>query len=312
MKISARLQEHMCRLGAKLTFEESAEELNTFMAIEANAKQVERLCHHYGEVLESIDWRGCYNDSIQLKFKLEDPLYVMMDGSMILTREKEHSWKEVKLCRMFLGSDRVTGISKDRSMLSDSLYIGHLGSHQQFLDKVLDSMPSKPCKVFLGDGAKWIWNWVDEYFPGSTQILDYYHCKEHLYEFGKEYFRTHQQSHAWAEQCMDKLKAEQVEAVISEIEQLPTKKKQLEKSRNNLVTYLKNNEKRVNYGKFIKQGYMVGSGAIESANRDVIQKRLKLSGQRWTMEGAKQMLNIRTCYKTAGMKILKNLITNAA
>ncbi|MEE9373912.1 MAG: hypothetical protein V3V00_12750, partial [Saprospiraceae bacterium] len=43
----------------------------------------------------------------------------------------------------------------------------------------------------------------------------------------------------------------------------------------------------------ILQGYMIGSGAIESAHKTVIQRRMKLSGQRWSMKGAKNMLNLR-------------------
>ena len=40
---------------------------------------------------------------------------------------------------------------------------------------------------------------------------------------------------------------------------------------------------------------IIGSGAIESAHRTVIQKRMKLSGQRWSKQGAQHMLNLRTC-----------------
>ncbi|GHT63448.1 hypothetical protein AGMMS50239_19440 [Bacteroidia bacterium] len=49
-------------------------------------------------------------------------------------------------------------------------------------------------------------------------------------------------------------------------------------------------------------------GTIESANRDVIQKRMKLSGQRWTIQGAKQMLNRRTCYKSDKQQVVEKLI----
>ena len=60
-----------------------------------------------------------------------------------------------------------------------------------------------------------------------------------------------------------------------------------------LLKYLENNKKRINYGKYKKMGLLIGSGAIESAQRDVIQKRMKLSGQRWTKSGAQQIVNLR-------------------
>jgi hypothetical protein len=175
-----------------------------------------------------------------------------MDGSMLLTRDKKQSWKEVKLCRMFYNVDRVENISKKRNMLTDSRYVAHLSNHEEFPDKVLDAIPAGVPPVFIADGAKWIWNWT---------------------------------------------------------EKLPGKKAHLQKEKEKLLNYLKNNKKRINYGKFIREGLLIGSGAIESANREVIQKRMKLSGQRWTLRGAKQMLNLRTCYKSGNSKFIKMLIT---
>lgn len=308
-KISAYLQEQMCRVGTKMTFEEAEEELNELLSIETNAKQIERLCHHYGEHLNQINWREVYCDGVQLHVPFNEHLYVLMDGSMLLTRDKEQAWKEVKLCRMFYNTDRIESVSKNRNMITTSRYVAHLGGHQAFLDKVLDIIPPGYPPVFIADGAKWIWNWIETYYPESTQILDFYHCKEHLYSFAKEYF-TEKEAFKWVEESIDKLKTERVDIFLKELEVLPVGNKGLEKSRNKLLAYLTNNKERINYSKFIQEGLLIGSGAIESANRDVIQKRMKLSGQRWTEKGAKQMLNLRTCYKSKKMRVVKKLITD--
>jgi hypothetical protein len=129
-KISAYLQEHMCRTGTKMTFEESEEELKELLGIATNAKQIERLCHHYGDVLEQIDWREAYSDGIQLRIPFNRHFYTLMDGSMLLTRDKEKPWKEVKLCRMFYNTERVESISKNRNMITASRYVAHLGGHE--------------------------------------------------------------------------------------------------------------------------------------------------------------------------------------
>lgn len=42
--------------------------------------------------------------------------------------------------------------------------------------------------VVIGDGAAWIWNLSDEYFPGAVEIVDYMHAKSHLYEVAKQAF----------------------------------------------------------------------------------------------------------------------------
>jgi hypothetical protein len=210
---------------------------------------------------------------------------------------------------MFYDTDRIESVSKERNMITTSRYVAHLGGHEEFLDKVLDVMPPGYPPVFIADGAKWIWNWIDDYYPESTQILDFYHCKEHIYSFAKEYF-TENEARKWVEESIEKLKTDRVDLFLKELEELPVKNKGMEKNRNKLLTYLTNNRKRINYGKFIRDGLLIGSGAIESANRNVIQRRMKLSGQRWTIQGAKQMLNLRTSYKSGKQYLIKELITD--
>jgi hypothetical protein len=42
-------------------------------------------------------------------------------------------------------------------------------------------------KVVLGDGAEWIWNLAQIYFPGAVQIVDLYHARQHLWELARNY-----------------------------------------------------------------------------------------------------------------------------
>ncbi|HUZ58882.1 MAG TPA: ISKra4 family transposase, partial [Hanamia sp.] len=56
---------------------------------------------------------------------------------------------------------------------------------------------------------------------------------------------------------------------------------------------------------------IIGSGAIESAHRTVVQKRMKQSGQRWSYEGAQNMLNLRVIRMNGQWgKITKMVKTN--
>jgi hypothetical protein len=68
-----------------------------------------------------------------------------------------------------------------------------------------------------------------------------------------------------------------------------------------LENYYDNNRKRMKYKTFKEQGLLIGSGAIESAHRDMLQQRLKLSGQRWTKKGLQQIANLRILYKSNKM-----------
>ena len=71
-KISPVLQENICRIGSKLTFREASEELTALLRIEINAKQVERVCHCYGEQIDQIDWKQAYSSGVQLNLPFND------------------------------------------------------------------------------------------------------------------------------------------------------------------------------------------------------------------------------------------------
>lgn len=301
----------MTRLGSKLVFEESSEELELLLGVEMNAKQIERVCHYYGDLIEQIEWREAYSDGIQLKlqFKQEEDIYIMLDGSMLLTRKEK--WKEIKLGRIFT-SGSITQTSRDRGIITDTVYVSHFGKANKFWEKLSKEIPGSEKLVFINDGARWIWNYINDHYPNSTQILDYFHCKEHIYDFAKLFFNNDKlKTDQFVDKITDYLFSLQVDKALEEISNLKsTNKTKLEK-KEKLLNYLTVNKKRINYGKFLKQGLLIGSGAIEAAHRDVLQKRLKLSGQRWTIEGAQQIANLRTYKKSNNWDEVKSLIINS-
>ena len=65
-----------------------------------------------------------------------------------------------------------------------------------------------------------------------------------------------------------------------------------------LIAYYEGNKDRMDYKSYQQIGCgIIGSGAIESAHRTVVQKRMKQSGQRWSWKGAQHMLNLRVIRK---------------
>ena len=53
----------------------------------------------------------------------------------------------------------------------------------------------------------------------------------------------------------------------------------------------------MNYKEYREKGYFVGSGASESANKYVMQNRMKLEGMRWNIETGQGMLALKTRYE---------------
>lgn len=186
-EISSYAQETLCYLGQQLVFEEASEMLKIMKGIDVNSKQIERVCHHYGGVLEG-EIQHAIKQGESKEYHLQDKdhtHYVMTDGAMFLTREE--GWKEVKMARIFKSNDNVQ-TCENRRVITESKYVAHLGSHRGFFPKLEYQIDHLRSIVFIGDGAKWIWNWADDFYSDAVQILDYYHAAEHLHEFALCYF----------------------------------------------------------------------------------------------------------------------------
>jgi hypothetical protein len=299
--MSAYLQELVCYVGQSEVFEGASEHLLKLSGVAVTGKQIERVCHHYGQLLEeeSVD-----QGKDQAKTKQAALHYAMLDGAMVLTREE--GYKEIKLGRVF-PADSCLALSHERRIIKESEYVAHLGTHAQFTEKFAFKLDNLAHVVFIADGAKWIWDWVESSYGESVQILDYFHCKEKLCGFALVAFKEEILRKEWIAQQEDLLFADQVETVIANIALQPCRG-EAQSRQEALLTYYRHNLNRMRYGSFTAQGLLIGSGAIESAHRHVIQHRLKLSGQRWTKQGAQQIANLRVAKKSNQWHKLLDLI----
>ena len=164
-----------------------------------------------------------------------------------------------------------------------------------------------PNKVFIADGAKWIWNWVEDNYGDSIQIVDYFHAKEHLCDFAKVYFKDKAERDSWIDKQAKTMLERGITPVIAAISALSQTNE-----REQLLRYYTQNEQRMQYHLFKAKGLQIGSGAIESEHKDVRQQRLKLSGKRWTTQGLKQMAQLRVGYKSGKWNNVRELCQNAA
>ncbi|MEZ6097182.1 MAG: hypothetical protein R3C03_23660 [Pirellulaceae bacterium] len=67
---------------------------------------------------------------------------------------------------------------------------------------------------------------------------------------------------------------------------------------NRICIYLEKNKSRMRYDEYLKAGYPIATGVIEGACRHLVKDRMERSGMRWTLEGARQMLNLRAAFQS--------------
>jgi hypothetical protein len=156
-------------------------------------------------------------------------------------------------------------------------------------------------------------NWMTATYPKADQILDFFHVCEHLGEFAKDVVSKVRKNHRlWFDRQKDDIRKGQILKVIHRIKTLPIESKIDQAKRRKLLKYFKDNTYRMAYHTYRQAGLMIGSGPIEAAHRTVVQKRMKLSGQRWSDNGAQPMLNLRCAFKSGRRKMIRTIIAEAS
>jgi len=162
--------------------------------------------------------------------------------------------------------------------------------------------------VFLGDGARWIWQQVRTQFshPGVdvVEIVDFYHASEHLGEVATAVFGagTLLARSWWAEQ-RHALLHQGAAPVLAALGVLAARPDLDEPARDvvrrNREEYFTDNVARMDYPVFIARHLPIGSGAVESACKTLVSQRAKGAGMRWNAPGAQSIASLRALYHSA-------------
>lgn len=303
--MSPFLLEKTAYVGQLNVYGKSAEVLEELMGVRTTSVQVNKVVKYYGE--------QCVKDDHILKqtlgkIKDDEKMYLMMDGSFVLT--KEDSWKEVKAMRLFNAKDckHVEGKS---SYIKDSQYLSVVDEASVFKNKVDTLIANYKINqaqlIIITDGAPWIKNYVEDSFEKATSILDFYHASEYLHKFKLEAIKDKNKAEKWVKKQLELLKENGVKKVIKNIEKIALDNS-CKSAADVIVKYYQTNINRMNYKTYEGIGIgIIGSGAMESTHRTLIQSRCKLSGQLWSRKGLQNILDLRTIYMNKDHKKIREI-----
>lgn len=289
---------------------ERAEEALRRFGITVNDDTIRQVTNYVGNVVFQNDIINAKESNERLETcELAFPknksgtLYIQADGAALNTREKNDegsTWRENKLGEVFSTDNIYFRNSKKgerQHQLLDKEYVSYLGSVDEFKKHLFacalrNGYGQYENTVIISDGATWIRKMVDELFPDSQQVLDYFHLCENVSEYAKAMFSGDETLwKPWARRICDMLKESETENVLHELE--PFKDRKFGSCTINLYGYISNNLNNIDYKAYISKGYFIGSGAIESGNKLVLQQRLKQSGMRWNVSTAQPLLTLK-------------------
>ena len=211
---------------------------------------------------------------------------------------EEGHFREVKTGVVLLPQERVETSPGRRSVVRRFL-VSCLGDADDIFRRLngqlreLGWLGPHTIVVIVGDGAQWIWNRAT-WFIHRCEILDFWHAMEHAWGFARmRYGEGSLQADQWVRQIGVDLKAGKINAVIARLKRMRPQSPQLRASLDSLIRYYSENASRMHYDEYIRLGYGIGSGAVESAHKQVIHARMRQAGMRWSEAGARRLLALR-------------------
>ncbi len=304
--------------GSGLPFGESAAWMKEFMLLELSENSIRKETQGFGQSQEEVEeqHKAQSQDEERLQERLRteterpERLYGSLDGAHVRIEDpdEEEEWREMKVGCWFEVEAVPEGQKTKRHQQKEAIGQQALrAKKQQYycdileVDQFADLFWTTAWRakvdfaqelVFLGDGAKWIWRLVTTYFPNAVQIVDWHHAEEYLEKVAKDVFPRGEQRTAWLEEVTTALWWGQTTYVIGACEALAPHSAEASAA----LTYFQHNQARMQYDKFREQGYMIGSGTIESACKQIVSQRLRCSGAQWTLQGARRTGKARAAW----------------
>lgn len=284
--------------------------LEKYRGINLGSDTILKVTEHVGKIVFEEDKKQADSNYenianlVEEKPKTKGVLYGEIDGAAVNTRvedENGSTWKENKLGIFFDDNDLRKRNDKS-NIIENKEYVTYFGNVNEFQKHLFNcalkhDYLSYSTIIFITDGATWIRNMLNELFPEAIQILDLYHLKENIYEYAKAVFKGNDRKiKNFVDRTIERIYNKEFNLIYRELKKYEDIK--LPVGIVNLKTYISNNENKMDYRTYEKNGWFVGSGAIESANKTIVQKRLKQAGMRWSILGAQYLLTLRAKFES--------------
>jgi hypothetical protein len=156
--------------------------------------------------------------------------------------------------------------------------------------------------IGLSDGGNGLEEFLRDHFNRADRviILDFYHPASRLEELAKSWHEgDEEQARIQAADWCGMLKEKGGAALLEQLRALPPpRRKVAQEKAEEVLGYLENQKHRMDYPRYVAEGWYIGSGPVESACKTVVGQRLKLAGMRWGEEGTDHVCRLRALFKS--------------
>ena len=304
--LTPSLTEDLVLLGSWMPFAAAGKLLAHFRKVEVSAATVRRATERCGEAYVELQREQVEEIEGELPSAPQGPevQQLSVDGAMVPLVHQE--WAEVKTLAIGAIGEPVLEKGQPVVHAREMSYFSRLAEHQSFarwatVETHRRGTESAGTVCAVVDGAEWQQKFIDLHRPDAVRILDWCHGAEYLAKAGQAAFgsgtpeasewlgaQLHQLRHGDPQQVLDQLGELSLgleAASGASTEALKIVKGSLE--------YLEKRRDQIRYAEFQALGYPIGSGAVESANKLVVEARLKGSGMHWARDNVNPMVALR-------------------
>jgi hypothetical protein len=312
-RLSVGLSEWLARLGAELDFAEAQEWLERLTGVHVAKETVRQQAEGQGAALEAAQHTAMAHveatqESLRPVDRAPGQLLVETDGVMVQYRQT--GWHEVKIGLVAGWHDGTVSAPSyvaaregaapfGRRLLAEAARRGALDIVRWEGRRTGAGLAVLRDVLVLGDGARWIWTLAAEHFGARRECVDFYHASEHLWKIARLlYGEGTAAAKEWGTARCHELRHDGLRPVLAALRTArgPTAEGRLLLRRER--RYFRTNAARMNYPATKADGLPIGSGAVESLARHLVQLRLKRPGARWSRPGAQAILTLRAHLKS--------------
>lgn len=297
-RLTPHAHECLVRFGAWLPFEKAAAELAFSLRVVVSEATVRRYAQAAGEAY--VDRQTAEVERLERETPPPpaggEKMFFSVDGAMVPLVGGE--WTEVKT--MTIGEIAAPVLERGEWVVHSQQhsYFSRVAEASQFRRLALVETQVRGVEragtiAAVTDGAEWEQGFIDFHCPQAVRILDFPHAAERVSAIGQTLWGPESETtKTWLGEQLHGLKHAGPDELLAELGGLRAQHPEVEVLSANLA-YLEKREAHMHYPDYQAQGLPIGSGAMESGNKVVVEARLKGAGMHWAPHHVNPMLALR-------------------
>jgi hypothetical protein len=296
--LTPRQQEHLTHLAVWMPYARAADMLEELLGVQVSEATVRRGTQRVGTLYEARQTTQSQQTSqTQTEMTPCEQQVISTDGAYVPLVKGD--WAEVRTVAIGQVKEKVTAKGQREVQTCQISYFSRMTDAEAFgelaeveMQRRGVSQAKTVCAVT--DGAEWIQGFIDLHRPDALRVLDFPHAAEHLHLLIEALQQAGMTLPPKAfDRCLHILKHRGPGLLLRCYDRLPPTYRELEAVQKQ-VQYFHRRVALMQYPDYQRDGWPIGSGMVESANKVVVQARLKGAGMHWAPAHVNPMLALRT------------------